>query len=96
MASGKYNNLILCLEASLPRDNDMTISMGTEYSRYLTNELSAAIRGGYLSGPDNELGGLFGVSAGMGVSWRQFIFDFAWVPYGELGNTFRYALGVKF
>jgi hypothetical protein len=30
------------------------------------------------------------------VSFYRASFDFAWMPFGILGNTFRYSLLVKF
>ena len=33
---------------------------------------------------------------GAGIGYKLFDIDFAWVPFGDLGNTFRYAAHVKF
>lgn len=84
------------LETGLPRDNDQYFSAGGEYSRQIMEELSASARAGYKTVSQEKLGGLSGLSAGAGIVWKEFGFDFAWVPYGELGDTFRYALVVKF
>ena len=56
--------------------------------------MSYAFRSGYQtgSGPD----GLTGVSVGTGLTFGRASIDFAWVPFGELGNTYRYALHLKF
>ena len=54
------------------------------------------LRAGYTTAGSDVTEGLTGVSMGGGLAWRHFGFDMAWVPYGALGNTFRYALLVKF
>jgi hypothetical protein len=30
------------------------------------------------------------------MGYKNVSFDFAWVPFGDLGNTFRYSLLLKF
>ena len=37
-----------------------------------------------------------GITLGGGVGYKLFDIDFAWVPFGDLGNTFRYTAHVKF
>ena len=37
-----------------------------------------------------------GLALGAGIGYRLFDLDFAWVPFGILGNTFRYTAHVKF
>jgi hypothetical protein len=67
-----------------------------ELNRPFAPDFAAALRGGYRTVGQEKLGGLSGLSAGAGITWRQFSLDFAWVPYGDLGETFRYSLLVKF
>ncbi|MBI5202430.1 MAG: hypothetical protein HY925_13950, partial [Elusimicrobia bacterium] len=31
-----------------------------------------------------------------GIKFHRAAFDFAWVPFGDLGNTFRYSLTIRF
>lgn len=57
------------------------------------------LRGGYkypLS--DNLLGDQITInfSGGLGVNIRNFEFDYAWVPYGDLGTTNRISVTLKF
>ncbi len=57
--------------------------------------MTGALRAGYTSARrDGE--GLNGVTLGAGLGFHRAKFDFAWLPFGTLGNTFRYSLLVKF
>lgn len=51
-----------------------------------------AVRGGYRRGPqDIALGGF---TYGFGIKWRRLNLDYAFIPYGALGNTHRLSLRV--
>jgi hypothetical protein len=53
-----------------------------------------ALRCGYRSGPqDTELGCF---TFGAGVQVESILIDFAYVPYGDLGNTYRIWIAMKF
>lgn len=57
------------------------------------------IRGGYTHYlAEQNLGALpwVDLSGGVGLSLRNFTFDYAWVPYGDLSQTQRITLGYKF
>lgn len=87
--------LTLSMDVGMPRDRGPTVGMGLEYSRAVFEDARGAFRAGYLTrntGGD----GLGGVSAGVGLRMRRMGFDFAWVPFGDLGNTFRYSLLLRF
>jgi long-subunit fatty acid transport protein len=89
------NALKLDLEATKYRDTDPFASLGAEYRHHFNTSVSGALRGGYTSHyRDNE--GLNGVALGGGIQFHKAGFDFAWQPFGRLGNTFRYSLIVKF
>jgi len=90
------DKIVLGLDFNLARDNDLRTCIGAEYNLSLKNEIGISIRSGYRTIASEQLGGLSGLSAGLGIIWRYFGFDFAWVPYGELGDTFRYCLRGKF
>lgn len=55
------------------------------------------LRGGYQTGPQSlsELSAP-GISAGLGVGYRNIRFDYVYTPYSVLGSTHRLALGVTF
>ena len=88
--------LKLDLDLTKYRDTDLYAALGGEYQHAFTKELGGAFRAGYsFARQDTE--GLNGLTLGVGMTFQQrFGFDFAWVPYGVLGNTFRYSLSLKF
>lgn len=55
------------------------------------------LRGGYeISGAEKTLNGLTGLSGGVGLNLNPLQFDYAIVPYGNLGTTHRMALTLSF
>ena len=83
------------VEIDAPRDNNLVFALGSEYVHPFTSVLSGALRAGYNSG-NGDAGGFSGASFGGGVVYGNFGFDYAFIPFGELGNTNRYSLVVKF
>lgn len=59
-----------------------------------------ALRLGYKTGPDNRLtevtNTLTGLTAGVGLDLKTFQIDVAYVPYGDLGDTYRVSLLTRF
>ena len=90
------SELTVALDANYPRDNDLMVNVGTEYRQKFPKEIVGCLRAGYKTVAQEKLGGNSGLTAGVGIAWRKFTVDFAWVPYGLLGDTFRYSLNVKF
>lgn len=89
------DHLSLVTEAHAPRDRDPYFNVGSEFTMMAGAKLGLAARAGYSSFLQ-KIEGTRGLSLGFGVSLDPASFDFAWVPYGDLGNTFRYSLLVKF
>lgn len=87
--------LQLAADANLAWDNKLHAAVGAEYKRSFTRNLRGALRAGYNS-RNTDAAGLTGPSIGGGVGLAEFYFDFAWVPFGDLGHTFRYSLQAKF
>jgi len=97
-AGGGYRfspELLASVEVDLPRDNVPAVAGGGEYRRSFGRELSAAARVGFNSG-NMDPGGLSGLSVGFGLRYDAVDIDFAWLPGGELGDSFRYSLLVRF
>lgn len=91
------NGLLLALDLHAPRDNDISARMGTEFAYGWSENTTSSVRAGYQTGRNRQIEGMgTGVSAGAGVTYKFFSFDFAWVPYGNLGNTFRYSVKLRF
>jgi len=82
-------DLTLALDTNLPSDGEIYVCIGGEY--WVTNIM--ALRVGYRTGPADEGSGL---TAGAGFRAGKILLDYAFVPYGDLGNTHRISLGMKF
>lgn len=87
--------LHLAVDMRVPSDHRVMLSLGAEYRRPVGPGLSAALRVGYNSA-NTDPEGLTGLVAGAGLGRGNMGFDFAWVPFGDLGNTFRYSIQLKF
>ncbi len=90
-------NTILTLEGKKEKDADISYHLGVE--SYLFNLL--ALRAGYNSKiAQTELGefsSLFkGLTVGLGLKINNLQLDYAYIPYGDLGDTQRISLGIKF
>lgn len=83
------------VELDQPRDNSLALALGTEYRHDFGDKLVGALRMGYNT-RNKDAGGFSGVAFGLGLGYGNFNFDFALVPFGDLGNTYKYSLGVKF
>jgi hypothetical protein len=69
-------------------------SLGAEY--WVCPNL--AVRGGYQfgHGADQLQSQTVGLGVGLGVKFNRFTMDYAFLPYGDLGNTHRVTLGLRF
>lgn len=86
--------LLFALDLNLPNDNQPDVSAGMERSLGLTEGWSLVPRIGY-SSRANNLSGLNGVTAGFGLMSRRTSVDYAWAPMGDLGQTHRISITVK-
>lgn len=58
---------------------------------------SCFLRVGYQGAlANNQIGGLTGFTAGAGLRLGQFLLDYAFVPYGDLGTSNRISVGYEF
>ncbi len=85
---------LFAVEVRVPRDDAPRLSLGAELTRGF-GALSAALRGGYNSS-NADAEGLGGVSFGGGACYGRAGVDFAWVPFGDLGATYRTTVRLKF
>lgn len=77
------------------RDSGLQVAVGGEYTHSLSARLDGTLRAGY-SNHRRDLDGNSMVTLGAGLALQSISFDFAWVPYGDLGNTFRYSMMLRF
>lgn len=90
-----FNRLTLAADVGFPRDNNPLISVGGELTQPVSGAFNVSLRAGYYT-QNTDPAGLTGLSMGAGLGFKRLSVDFAWVPFGELGNTFRYSLLLKF
>ncbi len=92
------SGLLMAMDLNVPRDNDPTMRIGTDFTRGWSEGLSTSIRGsGYQVGKSGQgQFGSFGFSAGFGITYKVFSFDFAWTPAKDLGTTYRYSVRMRF
>ena len=89
------NRLKIAVNAAQPRDNDVQFGGGGEWIQPVGTDFRLALRGGYGTA-GTDAGGTTGLSFGGGLGFRRFDMDFSWVPFGDLGDTFRYSATVRF
>ena len=90
------DSLTLAMDVRIPHQGRAEMHVGTEYWLSIV-----ALRAGYrYRFPRNELGGLSGLTLGLGFRGRGFRFDygfdFSYAPMGELGNASRFSVSVNF
>lgn len=90
-------NWLVAVDVVAPKDAAPHPALGTEYRFVYDADLSGMLRLGYnrrASGGD--LDGLTGLTAGGGFGVGRFGFDYAWAPFGALGDTHRLSLNYRF
>lgn len=85
--------LTFAADVDRPVDSDLNIGLGGEYKIMGIMNLRAGYR--YTLG-GNDLGTASGLRVGIGVEIRDYKLDYAFVPYGELGQAHRISLVASF
>lgn len=96
---GAFNisrNWLFSAEMSAPRGNAPYLSAGAEHLAYSSDNMSVFLRAGVNTLTISDIPGLNGVSGGMGITFSYVSFDYALVPFGELGMTHRLSMTLKF
>jgi len=86
--ASKLKALTLALDIAKPQDNEIYYCLGAEW--WLREVL--ALRVGYKTNQDIGQG----LTAGLGYKFGRICLDYAYVPYGDLGDIHRISLGMKF
>lgn len=68
---------------------------GLEWIAIKGEKLGIALRGGYNT-RRSDTGDLAGLAAGAGLSWKIFSFDYAWIPFGDIGDSHAVTLRMEF
>lgn len=91
----RMSNLLVAVDANFPIDNSVIINSGAEYNFKISKAINIAARAGYRTNV-NGLGGLAGLTTGVGFSIEEIVFDYAYIPFGDLGNSHRASIKVRF
>jgi len=83
-----WKSLLLAVDIAKPTDNDLYYGAGIEW--WIMDGI--ALRAGYKTNQDIGEG----LTAGLGFDKGKIRFDYAYVPYGELGDTHKVLLGMSF
>ncbi|MFH1352600.1 MAG: PorV/PorQ family protein [bacterium] len=84
-------NMLLNIDAVGDIEKNIHLKIGGEFK---TGKM-LDFRAGYKFTEKSGLGGLAGMSAGFGIKYSRFGFDYAFVPYGDLGQTHQFSMSVK-
>ena len=92
------SNLIVASDLNVPYGGRSSLNMGGEYW-YVPVEkwgLKVATRLGFDTFGLEGFDVMSAICAGLGFQWKGYAMDYAWVPYGQLGNTHRISFSAKF
>ncbi len=98
---------LLALQADINNDGGSSLGFGAEYRpveelalrggyRTSSSDQRDAILGSELGSSTSGIDGLYGFYMGIGFEIRGVILDYALLPYGDLGSSHRFAVGMKF
>lgn len=79
-----------------PHDSRTSVSVGTEYAFLGALALRAGYGANMLSRGTSGHGPLGGLGAGLGFKLKSFGADYAFTPFGELGDVQRLSLSARF
>ena len=92
----KKRKLLLTLDLNAPIDNSPRLNAGVEYN-YRQSKLLFSPRVGYKTNTKGQEGDFVsGISGGIGIKYLSIATDYAWVPYGDLGQAHIITLSMKF
>lgn len=90
-----FNDWLIALDAGAPLANEVGWGIGSEYNYQLNKEIIISGRAGYNTNA-RYTGGLNGLTAGTGVNYLGYNFDYALASFGKLGITHRFSISLKF
>ncbi|MHB2026676.1 MAG: PorV/PorQ family protein [Elusimicrobiota bacterium] len=89
-------NWLASLNLALPRGGNPYVAAGTEYILWRDKVWSLAGRTGYNSETLQSITGFTGASFGFGIGYNNLAVDYAFVPFGGLGEAHRISLTINF
>lgn len=85
----------LAVDGIFPDDAPSAVAVGTEYGLPALGRFDASVRAGYNTRLQ-DVPGFAGFSAGLGWRWSFLDVDYAWAALGELGQTHRASVTLRF
>ena len=89
------NDWLVSLDLNFPNDNEIYVNFGTQYGIEIADNLNFALRVGY-EGRNKDVPGFNWINLGFGLEYLDYVFDYAFVPYGDIGMTHRFSFSIKF
>lgn len=87
---------IVTADITAPKDNYAYLSMGAEININVAKTATVSLRSGFNTRALFDFEGLRNVTIGTGIRYREYSLDYAFSPYGELGNVHRISAGFEF
>ncbi len=88
------SGLLAALDINLPQDSEIYYALGVE-KKLKIKDFEAFGRLGYNT-ITKDIVGTKGIGIGLGLNYNAYSFDYAFTPYGELGNTHKISIGFVF
>ncbi len=89
-------HFIITGDITAPKDNYPYLSMGNEININFTKDTTVSLRSGFNTRALFDFGGFRNVTLGTGIRYKEYSLDYAFSPYGELGNVHRISAAIKF
>jgi Curli production assembly/transport component CsgG len=86
----------IIVEGKLPVDHKPYFLFAGEYEILSADSSGLFLRAGYNFKNQDDLGFMGGFSSGFGVQIKNIVLDYAFVPYGDLGNTHKITFSYGF
>lgn len=87
-----HDSLLVSADYSLPSDNDAYLSFGSEFNAFPYTAFRAGYRTQFKD--DGDLAD--GIRCGIGIGSDGIFIDYAYAPFGDLGDTHRFGISAKF
>jgi len=95
ISSYVLQDLLVSLDINFPNDNNLYFNLGSEYGVNISDKSGLFFRAGY-DGRNKDIPGFNWLNLGFGISYSDITFDYAFVPYGDIGMTHMFSFSMKF
>ena len=92
-AADLTKNLLVSADGVIPVDNQAYLALGSEFALEVDRDMKGFLRLGFDSQKlVSDLNGIRGINFGLGLKVQNFSFDYAFTPYGVLGNAHQLSI----